>query len=196
MVAALREQDTSRFVRLLISQDEIDALGLGRDKSERLLAKSNRAARDFKVLAERQKSVGQNARWVQFAASSPGTVPSGTDGSTKDVVVYENAVAMFEQEDQGGQAETLREPADGGALEPSPGELRKLLLALGLANEPWLIVMDEPTNHLDLPSIECLEDALAECPCGQLLVSHDERFLGRLTNRTWRITDGWLVEES
>jgi ATPase subunit of ABC transporter with duplicated ATPase domains len=77
--------------------------------------------------------------------------------------------------------------------EPSPGELRKLLLALGLVNEPWLLVMDEPTNHLDLPSIECLEDALTECPCGQLLVSHDERFLARLANRSWRIEKSCLV---
>ncbi len=103
LVAALREQDTGRFVRLLISQDEIDSLGLGRGKAERILAKSDRAARDFKALAARQKSVGPNAQWVQFAASPPGTVPSGTDGSTKDVVVYENAVAMFEQDDRGGQ---------------------------------------------------------------------------------------------
>ncbi|MFA6109994.1 MAG: ATP-binding cassette domain-containing protein [Candidatus Latescibacterota bacterium] len=68
---------------------------------------------------------------------------------------------------------------------PSPGELRKLLLALGVARAPHLIVMDEPTNHLDLPSIECLEEALAECPCGLLLVSHDERFLRRLTQTRW-----------
>ncbi len=71
--------------------------------------------------------------------------------------------------------------------EPSPGELRKLLLALGLARRPYLIVMDEPTNHLDLPSIECLEKALEECPCGLLLVSHDERLLGRLTGIRWSI---------
>ena len=73
---------------------------------------------------------------------------------------------------------------------PSPGELRKLLLALGMARTPHLIVMDEPTNHLDLPSIECLEDALAECPCGLLLVSHDERFLARLVRTRWEIEDG------
>lgn len=103
LVAALREQDTGRFSRLLISDGEIESLGLGRDKSEQISAKSDRAARDFQVLAERQKSVGPNARWVQFAASPPGTVPAGTDGSSKDVLVYENAVAMFEQEDQGGQ---------------------------------------------------------------------------------------------
>ena len=70
---------------------------------------------------------------------------------------------------------------------PSPGEVRKLLLAFGVARVPHFIVMDEPTNHLDLPSIECLEQALAGCPCGLLLVSHDERFLQQLTHRRWRL---------
>ena len=71
--------------------------------------------------------------------------------------------------------------------QPSPGELRKLLLALGMARSPHLIVMDEPTNHLDLPSIDALEKALADCPCGLLMVSHDQRFLGRLTEQSWHI---------
>ena len=78
------------------------------------------------------------------------------------------------------------------SAEPSPGEIRKILLALGIARVPHLIIMDEPTNHLDLPSIECLEEALDGCPCGLLLVSHDERFLARLTTTRWRIaSDGW-----
>jgi ATPase subunit of ABC transporter with duplicated ATPase domains len=71
---------------------------------------------------------------------------------------------------------------------PSPGEIRKILLATGIANVPHLIVMDEPTNHLDLPSIECLEEALADCPCGLLLVSHDRRFLDALTHHRWHIS--------
>jgi ATPase subunit of ABC transporter with duplicated ATPase domains len=70
---------------------------------------------------------------------------------------------------------------------PSPGEIRKLLLALGMAQAPRLLVLDEPTNHLDLPSIEALEEALAECPCGLLLVSHDLRFLERLAPVFWRV---------
>ncbi|MHC4562755.1 MAG: ATP-binding cassette domain-containing protein, partial [Planctomycetota bacterium] len=76
---------------------------------------------------------------------------------------------------------------------PSPGELRKLMLALGMAHRPWLIVMDEPTNHLDLPSIECVESALADCPAALLLVSHDRRFLKALTRTCWRI---WTVAGS
>ncbi len=42
----------------------------------------------------------------------------------------------------------------------SPGELRKLMLALGMLDDPDLIIMDEPTNHLDLHSIEALEHML------------------------------------
>jgi len=72
--------------------------------------------------------------------------------------------------------------------EPSPGETRKLLLALGMLGAPHIIIMDEPTNHMDLPSIEALEAALADCPCSLLLVSHDRRFLQALTRTTWHIT--------
>lgn len=81
--------------------------------------------------------------------------------------------------------------------QPSPGEIRKLLLALGVTRGPHLIVMDEPTNHMDLPSIECLEAALSECPCAMLLVSHDRNFLDKLTDYTWNLElqpDGKTVE--
>lgn len=74
------------------------------------------------------------------------------------------------------------------SAEPSPGEVRKLLLALGMSLQPHLIIMDEPTNHLDLPSILCLEEALAECPCALILVSHDAHFLARLTRITWSLS--------
>jgi len=71
--------------------------------------------------------------------------------------------------------------------DPSPGEMRKLLLALGILKRAQLIILDEPTNHLDLPSIEALESALAESPVGVLLVSHDEAFVARTTHTRWAI---------
>ncbi len=80
------------------------------------------------------------------------------------------------------------------SIAPSPGEIRKILLATGIANVPHLIIMDEPTNHLDLPSIECLEQALADCPCGMLLVSHDQRFLDTLTHKRWHISEDKRVK--
>ncbi len=71
--------------------------------------------------------------------------------------------------------------------QPSPGEVRKLLLALGIVQQPHLLILDEPTNHLDALAIESLEEALVACPCGLLVVSHDRRLLDRLTTIRWRI---------
>lgn len=70
---------------------------------------------------------------------------------------------------------------------PSPGESRKLLLALGLCRRPYIVIMDEPTNHLDLHSIACIEEALAQCQCAIILVSHDTALLQRLTPIHWNI---------
>jgi ATPase subunit of ABC transporter with duplicated ATPase domains len=71
--------------------------------------------------------------------------------------------------------------------QPSPGEIRKLLIARGVFTNPAIIIMDEPTNHLDLSSIRLLEKTLAEVSCALLLVSHDEAFLSALTSQEWAI---------
>lgn len=63
---------------------------------------------------------------------------------------------------------------------PSPGELRKLILCLGILNQPQLIVMDEPTNHLDLESKKALARCLANYPGALLIASHDEWFLNQV----------------
>jgi len=70
---------------------------------------------------------------------------------------------------------------------PSPGEVRKLLLAVRMIDEPQLILLDEPTNHMDLPSIECLEATLQETQCALVLVSHDRRLLEALATLEWSI---------
>ncbi len=75
---------------------------------------------------------------------------------------------------------------------PSPGETRKLLLALGLGKHAWALVLDEPTNHLDLPTVERLETALNAYPGAILLVTHDDNFAECCTTRCWRITHGRL----
>lgn len=103
VIAALAQRDAKRFVRLLASEAEIDGLGLGKETAERIKAKTAKASAGFAKLAESQTVVGPKARWVQFASTTPGIVPAGTQGSTKDLKVYENAVAMFDGAERGGQ---------------------------------------------------------------------------------------------
>ena len=69
----------------------------------------------------------------------------------------------------------------------SPGEMRKLMLALGILESPELLVMDEPTNYLDLGSTEALERLLSVYPGALLLVSHDASLVSSATSTTWRI---------
>ncbi len=73
---------------------------------------------------------------------------------------------------------------------PSPGEARKLALALGMGRRAWLLVLDEPTNHLDLPSIERLQAALVDWPGALLLVTHDEGLARACCGARWRLPPG------
>jgi ATP-binding cassette subfamily F protein uup len=63
----------------------------------------------------------------------------------------------------------------------SGGEARRAALARVLAPRPDILLLDEPTNHLDLPAIEWLEQELAQTRGALVLISHDRRFLERLS---------------
>jgi ATP-binding cassette subfamily F protein uup len=74
-----------------------------------------------------------------------------------------------------------------GAEEPlrlSGGEARRAALARVLAPAPDILLLDEPTNHLDLPAIEWLEAELAASRSALVLISHDRRFLEKLSRAT------------
>jgi ATP-binding cassette subfamily F protein uup len=79
----------------------------------------------------------------------------------------------------------------------SGGEARRAALARTLAPEPDILILDEPTNHLDLPAIEWLESELSRMRSGLVLVSHDRRFLQKLSRATlWLIaarSAGWTA---
>ncbi len=66
----------------------------------------------------------------------------------------------------------------------SGGEARRAALAQVLAPEPDILMLDEPTNHLDLPAIEWLEAELNGLRSALILISHDRRFLERLSQAT------------
>jgi len=74
-----------------------------------------------------------------------------------------------------------------GEEEPSSlsgGEARRAALARVLAPEPDILLLDEPTNHLDLTTIEWLEEELSRTSSALVLISHDRRFLEKVSQMT------------
>jgi len=76
----------------------------------------------------------------------------------------------------------------------SGGEGRRAALAHALVAEPEILLLDEPTNHLDLPTIEWLEQELAQFQGGILMISHDRSFLNALSKRVLWLDRGRMFE--
>ena len=66
----------------------------------------------------------------------------------------------------------------------SGGEVRRAALANVLAPEPDILLLDEPTNHLDIDAIEWLEGELKDIRSALVIISHDRRFLEKLSQNT------------
>lgn len=105
IVAAIAARDADRFSRLLLTPQELQSLGVGTNQQQQLSDQLRSAAKDFRTLAGKQNAVSNKTRWVDFGATRPGVVPAGTDGSKRDLVVYENVLAMVETDGQHGQVE-------------------------------------------------------------------------------------------
>ena len=96
VVEAIKTADQNRFENLLLTKDELVGLGLGSKLKTRISSRAKRAVSIFKKTANTQTSIDKATKWIDFGGLRPGTIPAGTDGSTKDVTVYENVVAMVE----------------------------------------------------------------------------------------------------
>jgi len=64
----------------------------------------------------------------------------------------------------------------------SGGERARILLARTMLRPADLLILDEPTNDLDIPTLEVLEESLAEFPGALVLVTHDRFLLDRVSN--------------
>jgi len=59
-----------------------------------------------------------------------------------------------------------------------------------LYEPPNFLVLDEPTNHLDLETKGVLVSALSGFEGTMIFVSHDRRFLSKLSNRVLELDGG------
>ena len=63
----------------------------------------------------------------------------------------------------------------------SGGEQARILIARLMCEPADVLILDEPTNDLDIPTLEVLEDSLADFAGGLVLVTHDRLMLDRVS---------------
>jgi ATP-binding cassette subfamily F protein 3 len=77
----------------------------------------------------------------------------------------------------------------------SGGERQKIALAsiFAQSKECDMLLLDEPTNHLDIPTIEWLEEQIADFQNAVLVVSHDRYLLDDLVDRVFEFEGSSIV---
>lgn len=105
VVAALATRDATRFERLLLTDDELQSLGLPEALANQLKTRLQRARTNFAQAAGAQQVVTATSRWIHFGGSQPGVIPAGTEGLTKDIQLYDNVSAVVEEGEKHAQVQ-------------------------------------------------------------------------------------------
>jgi hypothetical protein len=104
IVEAIKNRDAAAFARLLPTKDDLKAAGFEGERLAELLARVAAAPKAFAAVAASQKQLGADARWASMLTPQPpGVLPAGQPGVARDVVAYDNVVAIVDGKGGGGQ---------------------------------------------------------------------------------------------
>jgi len=131
------------------------------------------------VAARRGLRVGYLAQ-ESLAGASDVTVAAAAAASLRDLALEDWEVDM--RVEAGLSDAGFADPEQSVAA-LSGGWRKRLAILCQTIREPDLLLLDEPTNHLDLEGVLWLEGFLNGLRFSYAVVTHDRRFLERVTNR-------------
>ena len=104
LVEAIKSRDTAAFQRLLPTKADLEAAGFEGQRLAELLDRVAAAPAEFARIAAAQKQLGPESKWSTMMTPQPaGTIPAGSDGVARDVLAYDNVMAIIESGPRNGQ---------------------------------------------------------------------------------------------
>lgn len=101
-VTALIDGDASRLQSVLITQSELQRLGVQKNLADEILKMVAKPAERLKQIRSRSKLISPQTQWMRFDSANPGLIPADEEKAAEDLVVYENAMGIVESGDRAG----------------------------------------------------------------------------------------------
>jgi len=96
VLRALATNDLARLQALLITDEEIKALGLGREMVEDLLTRRKGVEDKFKATRAKMPKLDDKAVWLHLETGAPQCLPADQTGSRHDVIRYSRATVLVD----------------------------------------------------------------------------------------------------
>ena len=92
---AIKKRDQKRFNRLLLSEAELEALGLNESILKDVTARWNTARSKFAGMVNSQKVINSKSEWV-YAGNGQPSMMADSRGNKKNLVIYDHASGFFQ----------------------------------------------------------------------------------------------------
>jgi len=96
LLLAVKLRDARRFQALVLTSKDLAQLQLGSEKTAELAEGIATVRARFARWASAQTGIKADSEWVHFSGGVPGLVPAGTDGSKRDLVIYDQTLVVVE----------------------------------------------------------------------------------------------------
>jgi thiol-disulfide isomerase/thioredoxin len=186
VIFAIKNRDAARFNLLLLTPAELNELGLGKQRTDRIAEMVKAASSGFSKLVSEQKVVTPESRYADFGSSRPAIIPIGSEGATKEVTVCDNSSALVQTAGKheqvyvgtlvavGDRWKLIDLPAIGAENQPqTPG----IFIASNTQAAAGGTTAGEPTEAMQklMAELERLDGAAQNLPPEKLEANIDER---------------------
>lgn len=99
LLASIIKKDAKRLQALMLTQNDIDALGLPKAEVERIQKKMADVGAQFRKTCDELKGLTEKAIWVHLELRQPQAIPADTLGAKSDLVRYRHATLLYQEGD-------------------------------------------------------------------------------------------------